>query len=106
MNFKLHELTKARHLHQEVEEMLGVLEEMYGERLLFLDGDTEWIHFRVQGLPDELVARQLDARSDLFGELSRFQILCPSDPTEHGLYLHHLKTPALQIEYRCGVRYF
>jgi hypothetical protein len=106
MNFKLNEFYKHRHLHPELQLILDSLQEMYGERLIILSSDTKWIHFRVQGLPDELVARQLDARGDLFGETSHFQVLCPSDPTKHGLYLHHLSTPALRIDYKSGVRYF
>ena len=96
----------SRHLHPDVLSAIEKLKELYGEKLIFLSGDTKWIHFMVQGLPDELVARQLERRQkELFGTMYNFQILCPSDPSKRGLYLHHLHSPALRIEYKSGIYY-
>jgi len=96
----------SRHLHPDVLSAIGKLRELYGDKLVFLSGNTQWIHFTVEGLPKELVARQLEKRQkELFGPMWNFQILCPSDPSVQGLYLHHLSTPALRIEYKSGIYY-
>ena|SRR5882672_297300 len=106
MAFSLIHFTHGKKLDPAVREVLGKLHDTYGERLHFLSLDDKWIHFTVQGKTNEKLLRELDdLRETLFGNLLNFQVLCPSDPSSRGVYLHYLKTPALRIEYKSGVNY-
>ena len=82
--------------HPALQSLLDKLDARFGNRLTVLDSDPEWLTFRVSGLTDLNVIRQLEReQSDLFGpEIWRYQILYSQTGAEPGVQVRVLSTSA------------
>jgi hypothetical protein len=107
MLYSLEQFCNGRNLNPELLSVLEALDETY-DGLHFLSRDTKWINFRVQGMGDEALFSDIEEKQDdIFDDLSNFQILRPSrNSTDRGVFLHHLSSPSLRVEYLAGFGYY
>ena len=103
------ELTRGMQISSDFLAVLQRIANLY-PAIVVTQGDNEYIRFYVTGVPDAFLFGQLQKindhdKSKLFGQHpEQFQILCPRVPDgKPGIFLHHLSTPALQVEFCAGV---
>lgn len=107
MYLTLEQFTFGRVLDPDVLSVLNKLKEKYDVRLVFLSRETEWINFEVRGLTDEFVIRELEREQEnIFGDMSRFQVVRGLDLSERGIFLRHLASFALRKPEDTGFWYY
>ena len=90
MNFSFKHLTLGKKLNPALESVLSKLAEKYGERLVFLSLDTNWVNFEVRGLTDECLIRELEReQNNLIDNISNFQIVMGLEQGQRGIFLRH-----------------
>ena len=90
--------------HPALQSMLDKLDARFGNRLVVMESSPEWLTFRVSGLTDLNVIRQLEReQSELFGpEIWNYQILYSQAGEEPGVSIRVLSTSAQRTSILSG----
>lgn len=90
--------------HPDLHKLLDKIDARFGNRLVVLDSSPEWLTFRVTGLTEMNLIRDLERlQAELFGpEMWRYQVLYAQNGKEPGVSIRVLSTAAERTSIASG----